>query len=315
MEELLYVSSSPHLRGKKTTKGIMLDVIIALIPALIASAILFGPRALLVCAVTVTSAVASEWISRKLMKRDNTVADLSAVVTGLLLAFNLPASIKLWMAAFGAVVAVVVVKQMFGGIGQNFVNPALTARIILMVSFPSVMTTWPAPFSYLSHGADATTTATPLALLKNSSQIKPTYFDLFLGDHGGCLGETCALALLLGGIYLLTRGIIKPVIPFCYLGTVALLSFLLGQDPLYHLLSGGLMLGAFFMATDYATCPLTGKGKAIFAVGCGVLTILIRVYGALPEGVSFSIILMNILAPHIERIVERRPDRKEAEKA
>lgn len=295
MDSKLYVSSSPHLRKGDSTAKIMLNVIIALMPALIAAVIIFGVRVLLVTAVTVGTAVLSEFICRKVMKRKNTINDLSAVVTGLLLAMNLPVNINLIIAAFGSVVAIVVIKQMFGGIGQNFVNPAIGARIILLVSFPSQMTTWTAAFG----GFDAVTTATPLA--ENLQGISTPYMDLFLGTTGGCLGETCALALLIGGVYLIIRKIISPVIPFVYIGTVALMALVTGQDPLFHILSGGLIIGAFFMATDYTTSPITFKGKIIFAIGCGVITMLIRLYANLPEGVSFSIILMNIFVPLIER--------------
>lgn len=296
MENKFIVSPSPHLRHRDNTQRIMLDVIIALVPALIASTIIFGYRSLLVTAVCVLSCVLSEFISRKVMKRGNTISDLSAVVTGILLAFNMPVNINLAIAAFGGVVAIVVVKQMFGGIGYNFVNPAITARIVLLFSFPTHMSAWTAAFSS-NYGADAVSVATPLG--EKASQIG--YLDLFLGNHGGCLGETCALALLLGGLYLIIRRVIKPTIPLCFIGTVFVLSFVLGEDPVFHILSGGVMLGAIFMATDYVTSPMTFWGKVIFAVGCGVITVLIRVYGSLPEGVSFSIILMNILTPLIER--------------
>ena len=195
---------------------------------------------------------------------------------------------------------------MFGGIGQNFVNPALTGRIILLNSFPSRMTHWVQPFDYAA-GADAVTTATPLGILKEGGGELPSYLDLFLGNTGGCLGETCALALLLGGIYLIVRRVISPVIPLTYLGTVAVLSFFMGRDPLFDLLSGGLLLGAIFMATDYTTSPLYFWGRVVFAFGCGLITMLIRQYGSLPEGVSYSIILMNILTPLIERYIKPRP--------
>ena len=301
MEEKLVVSSSPHIRSGATTRKIMLDVILALVPAAIAAVIVFGPHALLIMAVTIVSCVLSEYICRRVMKRENTIGDLSAVVTGLLLAFNLPVTIHPLMAAFGGMVAIVVVKQMFGGIGQNFVNPALTARIILMNSFPTPMTTWAKPFYYL-HPSDAITTASPLNLLKQGASIDqlPSYLHMFIGDRAGCLGETCALALLLGGIYLVARKVISPVIPLCYLGTAAVLSAVMGRNVLIDLLSGGLMLGAIFMATDYTTSPITTKGKIIFAVGCGIITMLIRNFGSLPEGVSYSIVVMNILVPLID---------------
>ena len=302
MKEKLIVSASPHLRGQVTTKSIMLDVIIALMPSLIAAVIIFGTRVLMVVGVTVLSCVLCEYILRKIMKRDNTIADLSAVVTGMLLAFNLPVTINLWIAALGGAIAIVVVKQMFGGLGQNFVNPALIARIVLMVSFPKDMTTWVKPFERSYQDIDSITTATPLAMLKTSSLENVNYMDLFLGFRGGCLGETCILAIIIGGLYLVARKVISPTIPLCFIGTVFILSFAFSRDPILDLLSGGLMLGAVFMATDYVTSPITTKGKIIFGIGCGVLTILIRTFGALPEGVSFSIVVMNILVPHIEKL-------------
>lgn len=311
MEQKLYVSSSPHMRQGGSTRRIMRDVILALLPAVIASVVLFGPRSLLVIGVCIPCAVFFEFISRKIMKRDNTIGDLSAVVTGLLLALNLPSGIPLLIAAFGSLVAIVVVKQMFGGIGQNFVNPALAARIVLLVSFPVQMTTWPAAFSYTQQ-VDAITSATPLA--NNANGIATPYFDLFMGTTGGCLGETCALALLLGGIYLVIRKVITPTIPLCFIGSVFLLSWLLGQDPVFHILSGGVLLGAIFMATDYTTSPITFAGKILFGIGCGVITVLIRLYANLPEGVSFAIILMNILVPLIERLTFPKPFGEEKKK-
>ena len=305
MEKLL-VSSSPHLRSGASTQRIMLDVIIALCPALIASFVFFGPRALLLVAVTVLSCVLSEYVSRKIMKRSNTVPDLSCIVTGLLLAFNLPVSLNPLMAAFGGMVAIVVVKQMFGGIGQNFVNPALTARIILMNSFPGDMSTWTPAFGWLN-GTDATTTATPLGVLKEGGDFTFSHLDLFLGNTGGCLGETCALALILGGMYLMIRRVISPVIPVTYLATVAVISLIAGRDPLVDLLSGGLLIGAFFMATDYTTSPISRNGRIVYALGCGVFTMLIRMFASLPEGVSYSIVLMNILVPLIERFTLPKP--------
>ena len=284
------------------TRDIMRDVIIALIPALIASVWLFGPRALAIEAVCVAAALASEFLSRIVMKRPHTVGDLSCVVTGLLLAFNLPVTIPLWQAAFGAVVAIVVAKQMFGGLGQNFVNPALLGRIVLMGSFPAEMNDWSVPLSWLN-SADAVSAATPLA----DGVTTCEWWELLLGLRGGCLGETCGVALLLGGIYLVVRHVISPIIPLTYLGTVFVLTWVLGENPVTHLLSGGLMIGAIFMATDYATCPIHRGGKFVFAIGCGALTVLIRLYGSLPEGVSFAIVIMNILVPLIEKVTGPRP--------
>ena len=318
MSKRLTVSASPHVRSNETTTGIMLDVIIALIPALIMSVVYFGTRALALTAVTVGSAVIAEYLSRKVMKRSNTLGDLSAVVTGLILAFNLPATLPLWMAAVGSVIAIVVVKQMFGGIGQNFVNPAMTARIILMVSFPTAMAKWVTPFQNC-WSADAVTSATPMATLASAkggdlslvADALPTLTDMLLGKHGGSMGEVCSIALICGGLYLILRRVISPIIPLAFIGTVAATMFLYSgfnlQYTAYQLLGGGLMLGAFFMATDYTTCPINKKGKLVFGIGCGLITFVIRVFGALPEGVSFSIILMNILVPHIENLCAAKP--------
>lgn len=311
--EKLYVSPSPHLRTARNVKMIMLDVIISLIPAIIASAVIFGVRSLMIIGVTVLSCVIAEYISRKVMKRENSIGDLSAVVTGILLAFNLPVSINPLIAVLGSIVSIVIVKQMFGGIGQNFVNPALAGRIILMVSFPTFMTTFSKPMYYLSQNSDAVTTATPLAVIKESGMgVLPSCIDMFLGMRAGCLGETCAIALILGGIYLVIRKVIKPTIPLSFILTVFILSWLLGADPVYSVLAGGVLLGAIFMATDYTTSPLTFSGKIIFGVGCGVITVLIRQYGVLPEGVSYSIVLMNILVPHIEKLTKPRAFGQEA---
>lgn len=316
----LFVSSSPHLRSKKTTTGVMLDVIIALMPALVMAVVYFGFNALLLAVICVSSCVLTEYICRKVMKRKNTIGDLSAVVTGLLLALNLPADISPFIAVFGSVVAIVVVKQMFGGIGYNFVNPALAARVVLMVSFPTAMTTWSntrfmeADAVSSATAIDAVTSATPLA----AGEGAYSYLDLFIGNIGGSMGEVCTLAILLGGIYLVVRKIISPIIPVVYLSTAAVMSLLLGLDPLYQLMSGGIMLGAVFMATDYVTSPITKWGKVIFGVGLGVLTMLIRTYSNLPEGVSFAILLMNILVPHIETLTKPRAfgeKRKKGEKA
>lgn len=303
----LTVSPSPHDEQYTKTSDIMLNVCIALLPALIAGCIFFGLRSLLVTAVCVGTAILSEYICRKLMKRDNTIGDLSAVVTGIILALNLPVAIPLWIAALGSFIAIAVVKQLFGGLGQNFANPAITARIVLMVSFPSAMTKWVLPFEY-GNSVDAVTGATPLVLqgmsadkLAEINQEIPSYLDLFLGNVGGCLGETSALALLLGGLYLIARKIINPAAPFAFIGSLALLSFIAGGDPLYEILSGGVFLGAFFMATDYATTPISTKGKIVFGLGCGIITFVIRHFGSFPEGVSFSILLMNILTPYIEQ--------------
>lgn len=304
----LISSVSPHFHTRRTTQTIMLDVIIALIPAAIMSVVIFGWRSLLVIATCVGVCVLSEFLFEKLCKRENTISDLSAVVTGLLLAFNLPVTIPLWQAAFGSLAAIIAVKQLFGGIGQNFANPAITARIIMMTAFSGTMTKWVAPNFTLSGAADATSTATPLTMLaKGETDALPSYLDMFFGFRGGCLGETCVLALLLGGLYLLIRGVISWHTPVAFIGTVALMSLICGKDVPFQLMAGGLMLGAFFMATDYSSTPPTKWGKIIFGVGCGLITILIRFWGNFPEGVSFSILLMNLLTPYITRLTRPRP--------
>jgi len=315
----LTVSASPHVRSSYTVPDIMLDVIIALVPALIASIVLFGFRSLLITVVCVASCIVFEYISRKIMKRNTTISDLSAIVTGMLLAFNLPVTIPLWMCVVGCFFAIVVVKQFFGGIGQNFVNPAIGGRIVMLVSFSSAMTNWTEPLKW-TDGLDAVSTATPLASLEAGGDMTslPSLFEMFLGVRGGCLGETCAAALLLGFVYLLIRKVIKPTIPLCFVGTVAVIMLIAGKGSfefmLYEVLSGGLLLGAIFMATDYATSPITTKGKVIFAIGCGVITAVIRLFANLPEGVSYAIIIMNILVPHIETITKPRPFGAEKEK-
>lgn len=307
MENRLFVCSSPHLRDNDTTQRIMLDVIIALLPATLAGIVFFGFRAALIVAATVLASVLTEYLMRKGLKKEQTISDLSAVVTGLLLALNLPPSIPVWIAIVGAVVATGLIKQLFGGLGQNFMNPALGARVIMIVSWSKFMTTWTEPF------VDTVASATPLSLLDATATATPvagqhySYLDMFLGKIPGCIGETSALAILIGFAYLLYRRVITWHIPVIYVGTVAALTWILGPqgiftgDPLYHVLSGGLLLGAVFMATDYVTSPMTRKGTVIYAVGCGVLTSLFRLYGNMPEGVSFAIILMNIVTPLIDR--------------
>ena len=303
----LTVSASPHVKSAETTTGIMLDVIIALLPAGVASVFVFGIRALLIIAVSVISCVLAEFLSRKAMKRDQTIGDLSAVVTGLLLAYNLPSTIPIWQVVFGSIVAIVVVKQMFGGIGQNFVNPALLARIVLISAFPARMSAGAfVGTNVVGWDVDGVTGATPMGLISLADGIKdgaPSLMHLFIGTTAGCIGEVSALALLLGGIYLIIRKVISPIIPCVYIGTVAIIMLIAFGDVnamLYEVLGGGLMIGAIFMATDYTTSPITDKGKVIYALGCALITCLIRLFGSLPEGVSFSIIIMNILVPHIE---------------
>lgn len=300
--EKLNIAVSPHIHGTKTTSGIMLDVILALLPAAIAGVILFGLDALLVIAVTVASAVLGEFLFNLILKRDQTIGDLSCVVTGLLLALNLPANVPLWQAAVGAVFAVVLVKGVFGGLGKNIVNPAITARVFMLLAFGSMTS------AVFPKGVDSASGATPLTDLDNGTA--PSLLDLFLGRNGGAIGETCALALIIGGVYLLIRRVISWHIPVAFIGTVFLFTLLLeGGDvetALAWVLSGGLMIGAFFMATDYVTSPINSVGKIIFGVGAGVITVLIRFWGAYPEGVSFAILLMNIVNPFIDAKCNRK---------
>ncbi|MCL2299682.1 MAG: RnfABCDGE type electron transport complex subunit D [Firmicutes bacterium] len=323
-QALAVVGTSPHIHTSRTTRGIMLDVCLALLPALAAGVRLFGTRALAVTAVSVISCVGLEALMRVIMKREQTAGDFSAVVTGLLLAMNLPATLPLWMVPIGSLAAIVVAKQLFGGIGQNFANPAITGRIVLLLSFTTQMTAWNAPSGH-SWGADAVASATPLQALSADAvagatpaaagEALPGLLDMFLGRHGGSLGETCALALLLGGVYLIVCKVITPLIPLCFLGTVAVFSLFYGHFDwsfvAYQLLGGGLLLGAVFMATDYSTSPAYWKGKVVFAVGCGLVTCLIRFYGNMPEGVSFAILLMNLLTPLIEKAFVPKPFGKE----
>ncbi len=322
----LTISISPHIKGRSSTAGIMLDVIIALLPALVAAVFYFGLRALAVVAVTVAAAVLSEFLFEKLCKKDVTIGDLSAVVTGLLLAFNLPVSVPYWQAAFGAIVAIVVVKQLFGGIGFNFANPAITARIVMLIAFGSTLTHWVAPENiglFTMNTADLAASATPMATITSRTAAMPTLTDLALGNIAGCIGETCSVALIFGFIYLVARRVITPHIPLVFIGTVFVMSLIFVPDiisrnvdvtgiaaldyAIYSVLSGGLLLGAVFMATDYVTSPVTGLGKVIFGLGCGLITFAIRRWGSLPEGVSYAILFMNILTPYINRWTATRP--------
>ena len=291
------VAASPHVTTKNSTAVIMRDVLIALLPAVLAGCVVFGLRALLVVAVTTAACVFFEWGFEKLCHTPSTISDLSAAVTGVLLAMNLPVSIPLWQAVFGALVAMVAVKGLFGGLGKNFANPAIVARIVLFLAFSSSMTAWVSP--------DAVSSATPLAMRAKGEHVD--YLTLLLGRHGGCIGETCALALLLGFAYLLIRQVVTWQTPVCFVGTVFLLSLILGQDALAQVLSGGLLLGAIFMATDYSTSPCTAWGKVLFGIGAGLLTVLIRFYGAYAEGVSFAILFMNILTPYLTRWTRTKP--------
>lgn len=305
MEQNLMVSSSPHIRDHSSVSGLMKDVVIALLPALAAATYLFGLRAFMLTAITVAASVVFEGLYNSILKQKQTVGDFSAVVTGLLLAFNLPANLPYWMAVIGAFVAIVIIKCLFGGLGKNFANPAIVGRIVLFISFAQPMAAYPEPFFY--KGGEAIASATPLALMKSAfatdSYVSlPKPMDLLLGlKGGGVLGETCAIALILGGVYLIVKRVITPTIPLAYIGTVFALTAVAGANPVHQILSGGLMLGAFFMATDYVTGPLSEKGKVIFGIGCGLITVAIRLWGGYPEGVSFSILLMNILCPFIDR--------------
>ncbi len=320
MEEKLMVSHAPHIAGKETVSGIMLHVVIALLPSLLAGCLVFGLRALWVTLISVLSCVIFEGLWQKILKKPVTVCDGSAVVTGMLLAFNLPAQIPLWMPVVGSFFAIIIVKQFFGGLGHNFMNPALGARAFLLASWSLAMTTWPAPLTAANAvsaatplGADAVSTATPLAAYAAGAENLPSYLDLFLGNIGGCIGETSALAILIGAAYLLLCGVIRLRVPVIYIATVAVGTWIFGGhqglfsgDALYQILSGGLMLGAFFMATDYTTTPTTPKGQILFALGCGILTVVIRIWGGYPEGVSYSILLMNIATPLIDRVTAPR---------
>ena len=311
----LIATSSPHIRGSETTRSIMLDVIIAMVPALVMAVINFGFRALTLTAVSVIGCVFFEWLYRKLMKKPQSVGDLSSVVTGVLLSFVCPVQMPYWMILIGDFFAIVVVKQLFGGIGKNFVNPALAGRAILLASYAGTMTSWVDPSvnqaAVVGSNADIITTATPLAMMKGGSfdTLLETYDirAMFLGQIPGSLGEVSAAMLLVGGIYLIWRKVISWQIPVSYIATVAVLSFLFPKAGtgmewmLYSVLGGGLILGAFFMATDYATSPVTKKGQLVFGVGCGLLTMLIRYFGSYNEGVCYSIMVMNLLVPLIEK--------------
>ncbi|HAZ38131.1 MAG TPA: Na+-transporting NADH:ubiquinone oxidoreductase subunit D [Clostridiaceae bacterium] len=293
MSETIYTASpSPHIRSNITVKTIMRDVIIALMPALIVGIYFFKMNAVLVILTSVVSSVFAEWLWEKLTHKRITIGDLSAVVTGLLLAFNLPPTIPLWMVIVGAFFSIIVVKQFFGGIGQNFVNPALAGRAFLLASYSTAMTKWT---------VDGVTTATPLAILKTGKGTLPPITDLLIGNIGGCIGEISAIAILIGAAYLFYKKIISWEIPVTYIGTVLILTLLFGRNGFYEIFAGGLMLGAFFMATDYTTSPVTSKGKIIFGIGCGILTAVIRRFGPNPEGVSYSILIMNLFVPLIDR--------------
>ena len=295
----LTVSPSPHIKSEMTTANVMTHVIIGLFPMIIAGVLIFGGSALMLMGLSVAMCLLWEKLFCVITKKKDTTDDLSAVVTGILLSFNVPATLPLWMMVIGTFVAIVITKMLFGGLGQNFANPAIVGRIVLTLSFAEAMTTFVEPFYYRS--TDVVTQATPLATGKAS------YKDLLFGNISGCLGEVCAIAILIGGVYLLCMRIITWHIPLAYIGTVGIFSFLAGKDPLYQILSGGLLLGAFFMATDYVTSPTTKTGKLIFGVGCGIITCVIRFYASSAEGVSYAILLMNIITPYIDMATRKKP--------
>ncbi len=295
----LIVSSSPHIHSHATTRSIMRDVIIALLPACVAAVVFFGFKALLMICVCVATAIISEFFYNIIAKKKQTVGDLSAIVTGLLLALNLSTKVELWQCVIGSAFAIIVVKCIFGGLGKNFANPAITGRIFLIIAFGSVAGGAMTNFAELSTGA------TPLEIIKNGENELPSLLDMLIGNRGGAIGETCAVAILLGFAYLILRRVISWHIPTVFVLTVFVLSLLIKQDltiALYEVMGGGLLLGAVFMATDYVTSPNGRTAKMIFAFGCGLITVLIRFWGSYPEGVSFAILFMNILSPYIEKI-------------
>jgi Na+-translocating ferredoxin:NAD+ oxidoreductase subunit D len=311
MATKLIVSVSPHLRDRESTVKVMRSVCLALLPAALASVYIFGLRAALVIGVSIAASLLTELVSERIFKRESTIGDMSAVVTGTLFAFTLPPQLPLWMVALGAVLAIFLVKQLFGGIGYNIFNPALAARAVLLSSFGTAMTTWAKPILSLT-GMDAVSGPSVLGIAREAARsgvaanMPYGYMDLLTGTVPGSLGETCKIALLLGAAFLLIRGIVNWRIPVTFIGTMALLSFVVGKDPLWEVLSGGLILGAFFMATDYVTSPTTGNGRLIFGTGCGIVTFLIRNYGGYPEGVCYSILFMNCMTPLIELYVRPR---------
>ena len=306
----LVVSSAPHIVSPVDTTKIMLMVMMALVPSLVVSVYVFGFRVITLTAVTMASAVFFEWLWNKLMKKQQTIGDLSAALTGMLLAMNFPSGLPYWIAILGSLVAIIVVKQLFGGIGKNVVNPAITARIVLFISFATEMTTWTVP----RMAADVTSTATPLGVLAEGGAELPSNMSLFLGFVGGSMGEVSAIALIVGGLFLIWKKVISPIIPACFIGTVFVFAAIYYgatgtgdalQMAIFHVLAG-VMLGAFFMATDYVTTPLLPMGKVIFGIGCGLITMIIRIWGQYPEGVSFSILIMNCLTPLINNFCQKR---------
>ena len=304
MQKNLMVTSSPHLRSERTTRSIMQQVCLALAPAGIAGVILFGWNALAIIVTSVISCVVSEYVFQRLNHQKILIGDWSAVVTGLLLAYNIPANAPLWIPMVGGIIAIVLVKQCFGGLGGNFMNPALTARAILFVSWAGIMSNYPS--TRFMTAVDGVSSATPLAQIAKGGSV--SCMDLLLGNCGGVLGETCKLAIILGGVYLIVRGIVDWRIPVCFIGS-AFICYLIQdgfQIALVQILSGGLMLGAFFMATDYVTCPMSGSGRIIMGIGCGVLLFVIRSYASYVEGCSFAILFMNVMTPLIDRFTAGR---------
>jgi electron transport complex protein RnfD len=311
MEIILTVSSPPHIYGNDTIRKRMREVLIALLPACFLGIYYYGTRAFYIITISILSAVIAEYLYQKVNRKKNTANDLSAIITGLLLAFNLPPDAPFFIPVIGSVFAIIAVKQLFGGLGQNFVNPALAARAFLLASFPAIMTNWRLP----SGGTDGVSSATYLSLIKTNPDFvlqSSDYYALLFGKIGGCIGETSAAALIIGGIYLIARRIINWRIPVFYIGSFALFAFIFGRETffsgniLFEVLSGGLMMGAFFMATDYATSPITPNGKIIMGIGCGFLSVLIRFYGGYPEGVSYAILIMNLFVPLIDKYIRPR---------
>lgn len=312
--KFLKMTASPHVKSPIKTKNIMEDVVLALLLPLIWSVYIFGPRALTITIVSVVSCVLFEYLYRKLMKKSNTISDLSAVVTGMLLAFCLPVTVPLWIPVVGAFFAIVIVKQLYGGLGKNVVNPALAARVFLFIAYPSLVSSYipveptSKKLSAFSMSVDVTAGSTPLAKLKDGVLPESDVMSAFIGRVPGCIGEISASLIILAGLYLIVRKVITWHIPVTYIATVAILSFIFpagnisGLDFMLHqLFSGGLMLGAFFMATDYVTSPVTKKGRVIYGIGCGLITVFIRFFGGYPEGVSFAILIMNLFVWYLDK--------------
>ena len=308
----LIISSSPHIRTPRSTKVIMGDVLIGLAPAFVASVIFFGWRPIMLTAISVASCVLFEFLYRKLLKKKDSTRDLSAIVTGVLLAFCLPPTAPWWIPVIGALFAIIIVKQLFGGIGKNFLNPALAGRAFLLVSYAAIMTTWQPTVFQLKAGVDAATYATPMASLHQCMLSASSFGAMLIGNIGGCIGEVSAIALILGGAWLVYRKVISLRIPLTYICTVAVVTLLFSRgNPhlewmIQNVFSGGLLLGAIFMATDYCTSPVTPNGQIIFGIGCGLLTVLIRYFGSFPEGVSFAILIMNLTVWMIDKATAPR---------